>query len=240
MLLHYHLLSSLFFQLWLECFGAWPYLNESSMHLWEWYWNQGVNKSKESFKQLLNIIGNPVFLPSAVLKTAWASINKHLGKNKFNGDLPEWLGDDEGGKCSSATILAPFHSWSRIPGPKNYTPPGFYHCPLVSITKEKISNPSHASFFHFEPHKLWWQPSHRDHDVNVHGELFTSTTFLKVHQALQNSPPEPRCTLPHVVAALMLASGKFWRDYNGLWSLADIICLLNLYSWPPLIAYLDP
>ncbi|KIK17521.1 hypothetical protein PISMIDRAFT_41298, partial [Pisolithus microcarpus 441] len=65
--------------------------------------------------------------------------------------------------------------------------------------------------FHFVPYKLWWRPAHRDHDVKVHGELFTSTAFLEAHQELQDSPQEPGCDLPCVVAALM-----FWSDSTQL------------------------
>ncbi|KIJ61918.1 hypothetical protein HYDPIDRAFT_68163, partial [Hydnomerulius pinastri MD-312] len=56
-----------------------------------------------------------------------------------------------------------------------------------------------------------WQPAHRDQDINVHGELFTSTAFLDAHRELQDSPPEPGCDLPRVVAALM-----FWLDSTQL------------------------
>ena len=47
-----------------------PYLDESSMRLKHWYWNQGMQKSKESFKQLLDIIGEPCFSPSVISQTS--------------------------------------------------------------------------------------------------------------------------------------------------------------------------
>ena len=38
-----------------------PYPNEVSLRLGDWYWNQGNVKSKENFKQLVDIIGSPSF-----------------------------------------------------------------------------------------------------------------------------------------------------------------------------------
>ena len=202
-------------------YSYYPYPNKSSMCLGDWYWNQGVQKSKESFKQLLDIVSDPVFSPQAVSQTAWDAINKQLGQNQFDNDLPKWLRADDSWKCSSVTISVPFHSRSRHPGPKDYTLPDFYHRSLISIIKEKITNLTHTSLFHFEPYELRWQPQHRDHDVRVHGELFTSTTFLEAHRALQDSPPEPDCDLPHVVAALM-----FWSDSTQLTAFG------NTKLWP--------
>lgn len=192
-----------------------PYPNETSMRLGDWYWNQGAQKSKESFKQLLGIISQPVFSPSAVSQTPWDAIDEQLGKNQFDDD-PEWLNQDDGWKCSAIMISVPFHSRCSNPGAKYYTVDGFYHRSLVSILKEKLANPAHVSRFHFEPYELRWQPPHKDHNIRVHGELFTSTAFFKANEALQASPPEPGCDLPRIVAALM-----FWSDATKLTAFGD-------------------
>ena len=188
-----------------------PYPNECAMRLGDWYWNQGAQKSRDNFKELLNIVGDPAFSSSAISQTRWHTINEKLGRNHFDGDLPQWLGQDDGWKCSSVTISVPFHSHAKNPGCKSYTVQGFYHRSLVSILREKITDPAHAAFFHYEPYELRWHPPHRNDDVKVHGELFNSAAFLEAHQQLQDSPPEPDCDLPRVVAALM-----FWSDSTQL------------------------
>lgn len=193
-----------------------PYPNKCLMHLGDWYWNQGTNKSRDSFQQLLDIIGDTTFSPSTMSQTPWDSIDKVLGENQFDGDLPEWLGADQGWKCSPVKISVLFHSQSKNPGAKDYTVPGFYHCSLISLIKEKISNLAHASIFHFEPYELQWCLTHRDHDVRVHSELFTSPAFLKAHQAMQDLPLESKCDLPHCIAALM-----FWSDRTQLTAFGD-------------------
>ena len=186
------------------------------MRLGDWYWNQGAQKTRESFRQLLDIIGDPAFSPSTVSETAWSAVDEELGWNLFDGDIPEWLGHDKGWKCLSATISVPFHSQCSKPGLTSYTVDGFYHHSLVSIIKEKIENPAHATFFHFEPYELRWCPPHRQHDVKVYGELFSSTAFVKANKVLQASPGEPGCDLPRVVVALM-----FWSDATKLTAFGD-------------------
>ena len=188
-----------------------PYPNECTMHLGDWYWNQGAQKSWDSFKELLNIVSDPTFSLSAISQTWWGTINKELGRNHFDGDLPQWLHEDDGWKCSPVTISVLFHSCTKNPGCKDYTVQGFYHRSLVSIVRERISNLAYAAFFHYEPYELQWHPPHRNDDVKVHGELFNSTAFIEAHWQLQDSPPEPGCDLPHVVVALM-----FWSDSTQL------------------------
>ena len=43
-----------------------PYPNETSLLLGDWYWNQGHQKSQAGFKKLLNIIGDPEYHPDDV------------------------------------------------------------------------------------------------------------------------------------------------------------------------------
>ena len=131
-----------------------PYPNECAMRLGDWYWNQGAQKSRDNFKELLDIVGDPAFSSSAISQTRWCVINEELGRNHFDGDLPQWLGEDDGWKCSPITISVPFHSRARNQGCKNYTVEGFYRRSLVSIVREKISDPAHAAFFHYEPYEL--------------------------------------------------------------------------------------
>ncbi|KAH7917056.1 hypothetical protein BV22DRAFT_1135740, partial [Leucogyrophana mollusca] len=65
-----------------------PYPNVSSFLLGDWYWNQGLQKSKESFKDLLRIIGNPAFRPEDITSTRWDLINTRLG-NSANDDADD-------------------------------------------------------------------------------------------------------------------------------------------------------
>ena len=161
-----------------------PYPNKCAMRLGNWYWNQGAQKSQDSFKELLDVMGDPAFSSSAISQTRWDTINEELGRNHFDGDLSQWLGEDDGWKCSPVTISVPFHSRAKNTGCRSYTVQGFYHCSLISILREKITDPAHAAFFHYKPYELKWCPEHRNDDVKVHGELFNSAAFLEAHRQL--------------------------------------------------------
>jgi hypothetical protein len=88
-----------------------PYPNESSLRLGDWYWNQGGSKSKRSFKQLLDIIGSPSFRLNDIQNMKWGSIDHFLGTLTTDEDLAqsaEWLDNDAGWMRMTITISVPF------------------------------------------------------------------------------------------------------------------------------------
>ena len=198
-----------------------PYPNQNSFRLGEWYWNQGTRTSKESFKKLLDIVGNAEYRPEDIQDMNWRAIDCALGGNSREGCDSEWVDKDDNWRCTPVSISVPFHSRSQYPGPKNYVVGDFHHRSLVSIIREKLSDPEHDRLFHYEPYELRWQSPYTEKDVQVHGELFTSDAFIQAHQKLQDSPPEPGCDLPKVVAAFM-----FWSDSTQLSSFG------NAKLWP--------
>ncbi|KIJ09973.1 hypothetical protein PAXINDRAFT_16976 [Paxillus involutus ATCC 200175] len=179
-----------------------PYLNESSMLLGDWYWNQSSHSKssfKSSFKKLLSIIGDATFRPEDIRNTNWLAVDRELG-NLGTMDVEEWLNEDTGWEHTTISISVPFSQCSLHPGLMHYSLSHFYHRSLMSIIREKVLDPTH----------------HR-----VYGELFTSLAFLEVHRKLQESPAEPECDLPRRITALM-----FWSDATQLTSFG------NAKLWP--------
>ena len=189
-----------------------PYPNETSFRLGEWYWNQGALKSKDNFKRLLDVITSTSFRPDDIRNTKWKSIDHALG-TLTTGDNPgrstEWLGSDVGWKRATVTMSVPFPRRSANPGPTNYRISDFHRRSLLSVIRERVLDPSDHHLFHYEPYELLWRHSNRD--IKVYGELYTSKVFLDAHRKLLESPPEPGCTLPRRIIALM-----FWSDATQL------------------------
>jgi Plavaka transposase len=198
-----------------------PYPNRSAFRLGDWFWNGGVQKSRASFHELVDIICDPVFQTSDIKDVKWDKINKDLA------DHEEWLDEDAGWKKSAVTILVPHEPRRKYPskpdaGPRNFVVGDFYHRSLVSVIQEKLSSPNSSHLFHYEPHELVWQPPSSPDPIRVQGELYNSPAFIDCHRELQDSPGEPGCNLPRVVIALM-----FWSDVthlttfgnNSLWPL---------------------
>jgi hypothetical protein len=191
-----------------------PYPNKNSFRLGDWYWNHGAQKSRESFRELLRIVGDPEFHPDDVRQTQWAAIDKKLSGNLFDEDsMGEWVDEDVGWKKSLITISVPFHRRAKEPGPKDYNVGYLYHRPLVSVIREKLANSDHVRHFHYQPFELYWQPTNNSPEVQVHGELYTSPAFLEAHREVQEMPGEPGCDLERVVVAMM-----FWSDATHLTS----------------------
>ena len=196
-----------------------PYPNRSSFLLGNWYWNGGIQKSKGSFKELIKIVGSPEFRPDDVNGTRWDLIDTQLragaeetGQEPFEG---------AGWTKTAVSIKVPFHKWTPEPGVYDYHMGDMYHRKLMSVIREKLANPRHNEFFHYQPYNLLWQRRGSPTPINVHGELYTSEAFLQAHQDLQQSPPEPGCELERVIVALM-----FWSDATQLTSFG------NTKLWP--------
>jgi hypothetical protein len=204
-----------------------PYPNENSFRLGEWYWNHGIQKSRESFSELLTIVGDSKFRPEDVQHKQWNKIDKKLAGNVGDGGLDEgdeWLDvEDAGWKTTPIRISVPFPRRAKNPGPKDYLVGDLHHRTLVSIIREKLTKSDDMQRFHFEPFEIFWKSDDDSPEMKVHGELYTSQVFLDAHHELQNSPREPGCDLPKVVVALMLwsdathltsfGSAKLWPSY---------------------------
>lgn len=199
-----------------------PYPNKSSLELGDWYWNGGVQKSQQSFNDLLSIVTSPDFDSAGVRATPWDKINKTLGQNDFEEDgNEEWEDEDAGWRKTEVSIQVPFSRTSNHPGVLPYSGVELYHRSLVAVIREKLANTGDDEKFHYEPYQLLWQPDHLRSEVNIQGELYTSPAFMDAHRDLQNSLREPGCDLPRTIAALM-----FWSDATHLTSFG------NAKLWP--------
>lgn len=209
-----------------------PFPNKSSFLLGEWYWNHGVQKSRESFRELLGIIGDTNFHPEDVQHTKWGKIDNILARNNFDmsgdgftstdNDLEEWMDEDAGWQKTPITISVPFHHRWKRPGPQDFLVGDLYHRSFVSVIREKLANKQENQHFHYEPFVLLWKPvANHIAEIRVHGELYTSPVFVEAHRELQDSPKEPGCDLPRAIVAMM-----FWSDATHLTSFG------NTKLWP--------
>jgi hypothetical protein len=181
---------------------VYPYPNQSSFQLGHWYWNEGCQKSKESFKDLVKIITDTSFNIDDIRATKWNEIDATLGGEC--GEDEEWL--DAGWYQSDISIKAPFHKKTDQPGCHEFVSVGMYHRSLVEVIQEKFQNPQDFNHFHIEPYELLWKPSEECEEMRLYGEIYTSEAFINAHTQLQESPGEPGCDLPRVIASLMFSS----------------------------------
>ncbi|KAH7919882.1 hypothetical protein BV22DRAFT_1022211, partial [Leucogyrophana mollusca] len=206
-----------------------PYPNESSFRLGEWFWSSGTQKSQASFRELLDIVEDPSFCPQDIRGTNWRRVDQKLAASDSED---EWIDLTHANwQKASITLPVPFHKKTRDPGSKDFVVGDFYHRSIVSIICEKLASRRDCQHFHFEPYSLHWAREQNLHStvpqdpVRVHGELYTSQSFIDAHQQVQALPPEPGCNRPRVVVAL-----QFWSDSTHLTSFGNAK-LWPLYLW---------
>ena len=157
-----------------------PYPNKSSFLLGDWYWNGGTQKSKESFKNLIKIVGSSEFQPEDVSSMRWNSINAQLraGREEAGPEQPfagpNWT-------KTAVNIKVPFHKRTAKPGVYDYYVGDIYHRTIISVIREKLSNPQHDELFHYQPYNLLWHRGGSPTPINVHGELYMSEAFIQTH-----------------------------------------------------------
>ena len=191
-----------------------PYPNENSFLLGDWYWNHGAQKSQKSFKELIDIVASSKFKPEDVRSTRWSAINQALGLADFDEKAEGWEDEDAGWRRSPIAIDVPFHRQMKSSeGWRRLVIGHLYHRSITSVIKEKLSNPTDNQHFHYEPYGLFWRPMEGSEETRVHGEIYTSLSFQRAHQALQESPRELGCQLPRCIVAIM-----FWSDETLLTS----------------------
>jgi hypothetical protein len=191
-----------------------PYPNENSFLLGDWYWNHGAQKSQKSFKELVDIVASPGFKPEDVRHMRWSAVDKTLGLADFDDGGGEWEDEDTGWKQSPIMIDVLFHQQMKSSeGWHRHVVGHLYHRSIVSVIKEKLANLVDNQHFHYEPYELLWKPMLESRETRVHGKVYTSPSFQRAHQTLQESPGEPGCQLPHYIVALM-----FWSDKTLLTS----------------------
>ncbi|KIK37340.1 hypothetical protein CY34DRAFT_15768 [Suillus luteus UH-Slu-Lm8-n1] len=200
-----------------------PYPNQSSFLLGEWYWNGSLQKSQKSFRELLQIIGDAQFRPEDISATQWNLINHKLGSSSEDAGVHTMPFEGAGWKNAAINIKVPIHKRADNPGICDYLTANFFHRSLVSVIREKIKNKKHNELFHYQPYELLWNGGPTKKPIRVHGELYTSEAFIQAHRELQESQPEPGCELERVIVALM-----FWSDSTHLTSFG--VSLLVVYA----------
>jgi hypothetical protein len=115
--------------------SLYPFPNQNSFLLGEWFWSDGVQKSQQSFKKLLNIVGDPNFKSSDIRNTRWDDINHILGSDHFDCERSD---DNTSWTNTAVTFTVPYQSRRGVPStplayPHEFTVPGFHHRNLVSI-----------------------------------------------------------------------------------------------------------
>ncbi|KZV89952.1 hypothetical protein EXIGLDRAFT_771236 [Exidia glandulosa HHB12029] len=192
-----------------------PYPNKSSWLLGSWFHSSSPHKSESDFKSLVDVILDPDFQPADIKGTPWARINQELAQT---GDTRDDLG--RGWKSAPVHIHVPTgRKKSKSKKKRSSTAPGsnvqevvfdvpnIHYRSLTAVMDQVHGKDPASERFQRVPFKQMWQP-HNDQwpQERVYGELYTSDSYIRAHEKLQSSPPEPDCNLPRVLDPWLFAS----------------------------------
>lgn len=171
-----------------------PFPNLNSFLLGEWYWSDRTDKSRESFRELLDIITSPEFDPEDIRGADWNRINSSLASSEFDDPgkpHPDWITDGTSRRSAAVTLEVPFNSTSLDPGAHAFSVPNFRYRPLVPIITERLRDVARGEQFHIVPVDLRWLPFEGGLDSRVYGELHSSPAFIEAFKEVQVSDGFP-------------------------------------------------
>ncbi|KAJ3535560.1 hypothetical protein NMY22_g6430 [Coprinellus aureogranulatus] len=186
------------------CYG--PFNNNSAFSLAEWYW-ASTNKSFRDFKNLVAVLKDPGFSVDDIADVNWKAAFKMLGSSPEDPlfETCDWMCED-GWRCTPVSIDVPFHRQMNRPGIEKYSAGKFYHRPLVSVIKERLTNRA-GTPFHYYPYWASWEGQTGVTESELYGELYTSRAFRQAYEALQQEIfDDANKGLERIVVALMFSS----------------------------------
>ncbi|KZT33115.1 hypothetical protein SISSUDRAFT_993397 [Sistotremastrum suecicum HHB10207 ss-3] len=182
-----------------------PYPNLSAFMFGRWHWLGSGKKSLKDRDVLLEeVFKHKDFKLADVNSTNFKKIDAQLKDHQSTV-----IDDGKGWTTASVPIFVPNgHLPAQGPPGKRLFVDGLTYRPLVNVIKDVFASSEAAKTFHMEPYEEYWQnPKTPENPERVYGELYSSNSFVRAHEALMNSPREPNCDLPRAIAACM-----FWSD----------------------------
>ena len=116
-----------------------PFPNENSFCLGYWYWTGEVQKSVQSFKDLIHIVKNTSFHPGDVCQAKWDKINWVLGNNVEGGQEGQWVMMMQGGRWSQSRFKFLIISICRVWVCKSTQLQIFTTTPLLKSSKDILT-----------------------------------------------------------------------------------------------------
>lgn len=182
-----------------------PFPNMSTLRFAHYFWNSGSTKSVGDRTRLVeDVLHAPDFKPEDIQVAQLAKLDRWLDgrQSKTNPCPPE-----DGWIEKKVTIRVPDGQphVSETDAP-TFDVPGFFHRRLTQVITASHAAPE-ASSFHYVPFKQFCEfPNSERPTERVVDEMYTTDAYIEADEQIQKLPPEPNCTLPRAVAAVLFAS----------------------------------
>lgn len=197
------------------------FLNASTYHLMNWFYNSSSSKSLGDVDRLVN----DVLLAEDFNREELRGFNAGQEGRQMDGtqarlESAEFSASDGWHETSLEIPLScekvQFSSEAAAP---TFTVHGLYYRKLTEVIKS-VYEEVMAKSFHMAPFKLFWQPDPNQPPECIISEIYTADAMLAEQEHI---PQVPGCTLEMVVAAIMLCSQTL-----GMLPYGQYICLLEI------------
>ncbi|KAF7344310.1 hypothetical protein MSAN_01911900 [Mycena sanguinolenta] len=197
-----------------------PFKNSTIFGLMNWMWTGSPMKSIQEMVKLVSFLKSNQFN-----KANLEGFDIAAETSKFDA-LLEGSGEKSDGSRRKHFTTSPVKDGWRevsidiqVPDGKThlsyddvpvFSVPGLHLRNLTEVIKVAVQDRS-SRFFHYTPFKQFWKENTTNEGQRVYDEIYTADAFITAHEKLQRQPPEPGCTLEHIILALM-----FWSDSTHL------------------------
>ncbi|KDR69150.1 hypothetical protein GALMADRAFT_230924 [Galerina marginata CBS 339.88] len=207
-----------------------PFANSTIFGLMNWMWSGSAMKSIGEMVTLVNFLKSDEFKKEDLVDF---DIRKETAK--FDASLEDSSKSFGLGNTSTDGSSTVKDGWREVEVDVQVPPgrpcvsdkdipiflvPGLHYRSLIEVIKAALEDPA-SKCFHYTPFKQFWKPTPESEPIRVYDEIYASDAMVEAHEAIQNLPAEPGCTLERVIIALM-----FWSDSTHLASFG------NASLWP--------
>ncbi|KAF8326757.1 hypothetical protein F5887DRAFT_899555 [Amanita rubescens] len=207
-----------------------PFRNPSTYLLMDWFYTESNSKTLAELDRLVKTVVldkdfNPEHLQGFNATREAQRLDDiqdtELAKTMFRGN--------DGWNQASVEISVPFEgvkNKSESEAPKFKVDSLFYRRPL-EVIKAALSD-TDTEYFHFYPHKTYWQPGATGTPERIYSELYNSDAYIEEHERIRNAHKKSEHEI--VIVAIMLWSDSTQLANFGTASLWPIYLFLGNQS----------
>lgn len=184
--------------------GLGPFPNESTYHLFQWFYSGSHTLSLDQFVKLQDVLSQDSFVASDVRDVDFKRLAKWLGNAMAN----EGIGLRDGWIEKALKIDVPLgHLDKEAPLRAEFTVKQFFHRSILGVLRTVCESKARSAGFVYEPYEVKFTPPYGGEQMTVYGELYWSKKFRDAHEEVQLLPREPGDVLQRAIVALQL-----WSD----------------------------
>ncbi|KAG8732310.1 hypothetical protein FRC11_014512 [Ceratobasidium sp. 423] len=184
-----------------------PCPNLSTYYFLDWFWN-GNNKSKASREDLRQLMLRPDFNPRDLDGINLQALDQALAQATYEQTGTGGLKASDGWFARTVTVPIPLVGKGKVHSPTTAPIEGLFSRSILGGIRKGFMRNNVRQFI-YEPYQSYYVPpgTSLSKPERIMDEIYTSPAMFEAHKEVQRlNISDTKCTLPRVVAAVMLGS----------------------------------